>query len=93
MVSLAGDYIGQGTDRHYDTSGTLSISGGLGHVEISVSSGKEWWYLDFAPPSGGHLKSVNIQKPSATPSSPKAHRGCRYLETAAAATPTTGGSR
>ena len=56
MVSLAGDYIGGGTDRLYDSPGELSISGGLGHVEISVSAGGEWWSFDFAPPKGSQLE-------------------------------------
>jgi hypothetical protein len=57
MVSEGGDYIGGGTDRLFNTPvGTLSISGGLGHVEVSASGEAGSFTFDFAPPSGGQLE-------------------------------------
>src|SRR5438445_7090956 len=56
MISEGGDWVGGGTDRLYDAAETLSISGGLGGVEVSVSSGSEWFHLRFEPASGKQLE-------------------------------------
>ena len=57
MVSGAGDFIGGGTDRLFDTpAGTASIGGGLGHVEVSVSGEGGSFSFDFAPPAGKQLE-------------------------------------
>ena len=57
LVSASGDWVGQGTDRLFDTPASkISVSGGLGHVEVAVERGSEWFYLDFAPASGRQLE-------------------------------------
>ena len=57
MVSESGDFVGGGTDRLFATpAGTLSISGALGHVEVSAFGEAGWFSLNFAAPSGSQLE-------------------------------------
>jgi hypothetical protein len=57
MASASGDYIGGGTDRLWDRPGTISIAGGLGHVEVRVSGEAGEFSFDFSPPSGSQLET------------------------------------
>ena len=55
MVSESGDYIGAGVDRLFEAPQSVSIRGGLDHVEVAVSENGESFLLDFAPPAGDQL--------------------------------------
>jgi hypothetical protein len=57
MVSEAGDWVGQGTDRLFDVPGTVSVSGGSSSVTVHVDSGPEWFNFEFAAPSGRQLEA------------------------------------
>lgn len=54
--SQPGDYIGGGQKAMYTlANGTISASGSSNHIMLSFNGGSNWWYLDFAPPSGSSL--------------------------------------
>jgi hypothetical protein len=55
MVSEAGDYIGQGTDRLFDSPGTISWEGGLGGVRVDASGEAGEFHFEFEPPKGSQL--------------------------------------
>jgi hypothetical protein len=57
MVSESGDFVGQGTDRLFDSPpGSVYLRGGLSHVEVSASGEPGEFSFDFAPPAGMQLE-------------------------------------
>lgn len=54
-VSSPGEFIGQGRSGSYTDPAQFRISGTNGLVTVSVDTGTEWWYLDFAAPRGQNL--------------------------------------
>jgi hypothetical protein len=53
MRSDPGDYIGQGlTYKYTPRNAELAVFGSLAGIHGSLTSGDEWWYLDFVPGSG-----------------------------------------
>lgn len=57
MHSESGDYIGQGRDWQYTPANArISMRGTRSYVGFAVSGANgDWWYADFAPPSGDIL--------------------------------------
>ena len=56
--SQPGDYIGQGEERTWTTDdGVFNASGEISSNVVEISfDGTDWWYLDFAAPSGQTLQ-------------------------------------
>jgi hypothetical protein len=57
--SQSGDYIGQGVERTWTPEdGVFTVSANASRNVVSVSfDGDDWWYLDFAAPSGSILNA------------------------------------
>lgn len=55
-ISTAGDWVGQGqTQTLVAPQASVSVSGDRGTVNLSVTDPNNWWFLDFAAPSGSKL--------------------------------------
>ncbi|HTO92645.1 MAG TPA: T9SS type A sorting domain-containing protein, partial [Candidatus Sulfotelmatobacter sp.] len=53
MASDPGDYIGGGATYHFTSANaTFSGYGSPGYVNMSVTGGQDWFYLDFSAPYG-----------------------------------------
>jgi hypothetical protein len=53
MHSEPGDWVGGGQDYSYGAAdSTIAVSGSLGGIHASISSGSDWWYADFVPGAG-----------------------------------------
>jgi len=55
LVSEPGDWIGGGTDRLFDASRTVTMTGDSSHLEVSVASEGERFKFEVAPPAGEAL--------------------------------------
>ena len=56
FVSASGDWVGAGTSASFTAPvDTIRISGTLGDLTVSVTSGSEFWTLDLAAPDTGQL--------------------------------------
>ena len=51
-----GAYVGGGAD-HLFTSPDLSLHGNAEGIEVTAKRGKQWFSLDFTPPSGKRLEA------------------------------------
>lgn len=61
MSSEPGDYIGGGRDYHYDESNATFrvLTNSQNGVSLNITSGDDWWYLDFSAPGGVPLQTGN----------------------------------
>src|SRR6185437_3732442 len=51
-----GDSIGSGVQAAYTPpTATISVTGSKAGVNVGVTAGNEWWYVDIAPRAGGAL--------------------------------------